>query len=185
MGAFGINLFLKACDQSSQRNVIDHSDAPKTTATNHYHLFKSLNNYQQVNCGIGRDSVEAWGRKKRSVGGKEETSQAGRKQLGDDMTLSREIVVLDLKEKDPNGNDNGDEAPAGGPRSAASSSDSPAYLLTPGNADDGTTKHCLSGRSLFVLTSSMSLFFVFYVCAVAYFFARRDPKISPIKHQYH
>ena len=77
MGAFGINLFLKACDQSSQRNVIDHSDAPKTTATNHYHLFKSLNNYQQVNCGIGRDSVEAWGRKKRSVGGKEETSQTG------------------------------------------------------------------------------------------------------------
>lgn len=150
-----------------------------------------------MDCGIGRDSVQAWGRKKRSV--------ANGKQLGDDMTLSREIVVLDLKEKDPS-NDLGQLDNSGSPAAALSeaaykqssplkSGDgaSPDYMSSTNPqsssgttiSGDGSSKHCVSSQYLFVLICSIGLFFVLYVCVVAYFFARRDPKISPIKHQYH
>lgn len=153
---------------------------------------------KQVNCGIGRDSVEAWGRKKRSINGKESSGSSG-KQLGDDMTLSREIVVLDLKEKDPSMPDDGssltdnDQSSNGAQKSPLKSTttttgtrqqDSSSIFSSTTNSD-GSTKHCLTSQSLFVLTCSIGLFFILYVCVVAYFFARRDPKISPIKHQYH
>lgn len=144
--------------------------------------------------------MEAWGRKKRSIG-----TAAGGKQVGDDMTLSREIVVLDLKEKDPNSStSSGDQATSGSEQQSSSgellAQRSPLraqtqqaeptmpqdYSAGPSSALDLTSnKHCLSSQSLFVLICSIGFFFVLYVCVVAYFFARRDPKISPIKHQYH
>ena len=49
----------------------------------------------------------------------------------------------------------------------------------------GPSMHCISSQSLLVLICSIGTFFVAYVCLVAYFFARRDPKMSVIKHQYH
>lgn len=142
--------------------------------------------------------MEAWGRKKRSV--------SSGKQLGDDMTLSREIVVLDLKEKDPNAESG--QTDAFSPAEASAHKQSPLSRSQSGSLDglnadymsgstnsqstsstsiagDGSSKHCVSSQNLFVLICSIGLFFVLYVCVVAYFFARRDPKISPIKHQYH
>lgn len=151
----------------------------------------------QVNCGIGRDSVEAWGRKKRSINGKESSGGSSGKQLGDDMTLSREIVVLDLKEKDPSMPDDSssltdnDQSSNGAQKSPLKSTTTginqqdPSSIFSSTTNSDGSTRHCLTSQSLFVLTCSIGLFFVLYVCVVAYFFARRDPKISPIKHQYH
>lgn len=144
------------------------------------------------------------------------------------MTLSREIVVLDLKEKV--------EAASGGvarqealqerssddlistsegfaqksplkarQRSlaahqqaanqdqASSFSDAGAGSLSSLMGGEGgessspslPNMHCLSSQSLLLLICSIGLFFVLYVCLVAYFFARRDTKISVIKHQYH
>lgn len=137
--------------------------------------------------------MEAWGRKKRSVG----KQQAGM-QLGDDMTLSREIVVLDLKDKEASGG--GEPADEGQPPAGSSSaqksplksagSEQAAYFASPtgsgASLENSSTKlHCLTSQSLLVLICSIALFFVFYVCVVAYFFARRHPEISPIKHQYH
>lgn len=133
----------------------------------------------QVNCGIGRDSVEAWGRKKRSV------ASSG-KQVGDDMTLSREILVLDLKEKDQGAASVADELNQADPSTAQKSPLRSAELAnSPQEVDGLGNRHCLSSQSLFVLICSMSCFFVLYVCVVAYFFARRQPRISPIKHQFH
>ncbi|CAA3006485.1 Hypothetical predicted protein [Olea europaea subsp. europaea] len=185
-----------------------------------------------VNCGIGREPpVESWGRKKRSIGGggtanskkdgKQQLQQQIGKQLGDDMTLSREIVVLDLKEKATTGGESG--AAADGQQSATddliSSGDGFAQksplrsaahqrslaasnqqldsesssLLSGGGADGadsssltaGPNMHCLSSQSLLLVICSIGFFFVAYVCLVAYFFSRRDTKISVIKHQYH
>jgi len=133
--------------------------------------------------------VEAWGRKKRSISGKDATESG--KQLGDDMTLSREIVVLDLKEKDPTNDFNGDSQIGSGngaqksPLRSGSGSGSSSTQDFQTSEGDVQAKHCLSSQSIFVLICSIGLFFVLYVCVVAYFFARRDPKISPIKHQYH
>lgn len=139
----------------------------------------------QVNCGIGRDSVEAWGRKKRSVAAG--ASQEG-KQVGDDMTLSREILVLDLKDKESAapGDEQAPEQVGGAHRSPLRSApDEYGSTNQAQEVDRLANKHCLSSQSLFVLICSIGLFFVLYVCVVAYFFARRDPKISPIKHQFH
>lgn len=133
----------------------------------------------QVNCGIGRDSVEAWGRKKRSVASG--VKQEG-KQVGDDMTLSREILVLDLKEKEPaaaNDELNNSAEPSGAQKSPLRSAEGAQEV------DRLASRHCLSSQSLFVLICSVGCFFVLYVCVVAYFFARRHPKVSPIKHQFH
>lgn len=170
---------------------------------------KHYSNSQQVNCGIGRDSVEAWGRKKRSVSGPSDGSakDATGKPMGDDMTLSREIVVLDLKEQDPSKQQSSDKQTAQDsssatiPKAKSSSSSSnrhhhhhkhhnnqqqqqqeEAALL--GDEIDNT-RHCLSRQSIFVLFTSIGFFFVLYMCVVACFFARRDSKISPIKHQFH
>lgn len=167
--------------------------------------------------------MESWGRKKRSIGsdGTKHKSSEGGKQVGDDMTLSREIVVLDLKEKTSNEQaaldsasnsdlTSGDQSllsadsstvaqklqrsPRGGsggggraPNVAASQSMGDDHQG--GDALDAMDKqpnmHCLSSQSLLLLICSVGLFFVLYVCLVAYFFSRRDPKISVIKHQYH
>lgn len=111
------------------------------------------------------------------------------------MTLSREIVVLDLKEKDPSMPDDSssltdnDQSSSGAQKSplksTATNTQDSSSIFSSTTTGDGSTKHCLSSQSLFVLICSIGLFFVLYVCVVAYFFARRDPKISPIKHQYH
>lgn len=147
---------------------------------------------------------------------------AGGKQVGDDMTLSREIVVLDLKEEPGEPNSSSSSAAAAAAASASASASaandsagdsdqtgqaratgasgrrlphrSSLKAATEHSGDFSTTttidnyaanKHCLSSQSLFVLICSVGLFFVLYVCVVAYFFARRNPKISPIKHQFH
>lgn len=150
--------------------------------------------------------MEAWGRKKRSVGADIPAGSVG-KQLGDDMTLSREIVVLDLKDKaevaneSGNGSDNNSDikgAQKSSLRSGQLSSssglgdqnglDSSTLLSSSSNQFDGlqtSNMHCVTSQSLLVLTCSIGLFLVLYVCVVAYFFAHRRPKISPIKHQYH
>lgn len=158
--------------------------------------------------------MEAWGRKKRSVSGDVSLGANG-KPMGDDMTLSREIVVLDLKEKSigeqtttaadsqdvdhqselTNGDSLAQKAPL---RSATSknqrgqsqqdsssgSFDSAADSISM-KPDSTNSKHCLSSQSVFVLICSIGLFFILNICVVAYFFARRYPIISPIKHQYH
>lgn len=149
----------------------------------------------QVNCGIGREQVESWGRKKRSIGAAEQRAGTG-KPLGDDMTLSREIVVLDLKDKaDGSGSDYASsrddlsstsdsfvqKAPlksSGSPLEQGADSESPSQSPRP-------NPYCFSSQSLLWLICSIGLVFVAYVCLVAYFFSRRDTKISVIKHQYH
>lgn len=125
--------------------------------------------------------------------------------MGDDMTLSREIVVLDLKDKQPSDdqqqaadsttttNNNNDDSSIGhksplrsrhlGDEQDSSSSSSSGYS---NNDETGKAQlHCVTSRSLLLLICSIGSFFVLYVCLVAYFFARRDSKISVIKHQYH
>lgn len=150
--------------------------------------------------------MEAWGRKKRSIGGGPANALAGSskggsgKPLGDDMTLSREIVVLDLKEKEPNSTnppsagdadlaDNDLQSGASGKaqKSPLKATSDPTFSSAHLDAHHQSlnSMHCLSSQSLFVLICSIGLFFVLYVCVVAYFFARRDPKISTIKHQFH
>lgn len=177
----------------------------------------------QVSCGIGHSSVDSYGRRKRSIAGPTGAPEdAHGKPRGDDMTLSREIVVLDLKEKDQTSRGGNDAAPPGsqddanqattptanGQQAAAQRSSVKShkqnhnhnhhqhrnhhdqqsnldgdYATTSGDSLNG--RHCLSSQSLFVLICFIGLFFVLYVCLVAYFFSRRDPKISPIKYQYH
>ena len=44
---------------------------------------------EPVICGVGRDNVESWGRRRRSVATVEEKSD-------EEMTLSKEILVLDV-----------------------------------------------------------------------------------------
>lgn len=159
--------------------------------------------------------MESWGRKKRSIGSdgaKKKSSVEGGKQFGDDMTLSREIVVLDLKEKlgdgaGQSGAPGGSHAPSVGGQNdenllSADGAGSALKLrsaISKGPMDqaeegdhsasqspnDKQSLHCLSSQSLLLLICSIGLFFVLYVCLVAYFFARRDPKISAIRHQYH
>lgn len=130
------------------------------------------------------------------------------KQLGDDMTLSREIVVLDLKDRAQDSaaptsgaQDEGSLEADGGAQKSPLRSHQPAASLASHTPDQteavasseslnlalqtGNQMHCLSSQSLLLLICSIGLFFVLYVCVVAYFFARRHPKISVIKHQYH
>lgn len=50
---------------------------------------------EPVICGVGRDNIESWGRRRRSVDPSE-----------DEMTLSKEILVLDASNNNDNNNDN-------------------------------------------------------------------------------
>lgn len=105
---------------------------------------------RQVNCGIGRDSVESYGRRKRSIGGFNETTTTTKqhakqhRQLAsnNDMTLSRELVVLDLTENN-NNKDNvptNSDAPATTTTSTSTSANSNASPMadgeTPGQLSD-------------------------------------------------
>ena len=46
---------------------------------------------EPVICGVGRDNVESWGRRRRSV-------SLSNQDTDDEMTLSKEILVLDVNE---------------------------------------------------------------------------------------
>lgn len=159
--------------------------------------------------------MESWGRRKRSIGAAAAAAAAsateGKKgaQIGDDMTLSRELLVLDLKEKAAGeaGAGSGDstggaqdelslvsdgfvqKAPlrsASQARQSVGSDETLTMAQTEAQQQQQQANlHCLTSHSLLLITGSIGLFFVLYVCLVAHFFARRDAKISVIKHQFH
>lgn len=51
---------------------------------------------EPVICGVGRDNVESWGRRRRSVG----SAPSFESPAEDEMTLSHEILVLDFGDND-------------------------------------------------------------------------------------
>lgn len=128
------------------------------------------------------------------------------------MTLSREIVVLDLTEKDPLANpadllrpgseqtgelaDTGTYATSsslGGRQQTGTGSGSggkPERTTSGTSNCDGSEspeagKHCISSHTLSLFICSIGLLFILYVWIVACLFARRDSKISHIKQQFY
>lgn len=134
-----------------------------------------------------------------------ESSHTGSKRLAsDDMTLSREIVVLDLTEKDSTSptsisesskdlttNELSDTGKNPLEKSSLRSfnshqdhkSNHEANLISSEN--QGTPKHCISSQSLYLYICSIGLVFILYVWIVACLFSRRDSKISHIKQQFY
>ena len=51
---------------------------------------------EPVICGVGRDNVESWGRRRRSI----QPGQSFESAAEDEMTLSHEILVLDFGDND-------------------------------------------------------------------------------------
>lgn len=60
---------------------------------------------EPVICGVGRDNIESWGRRKRSVSATASPFDSNSKD-DEEMTLSKEILVLDVNEQLSNNNNN-------------------------------------------------------------------------------
>ncbi|XP_074599209.1 trynity [Brevipalpus obovatus] len=106
---------------------------------------------EPVICGVGRENIESWGRKRRSAHFEKD----------DEMTLSREILVLDYTEAD------------------ASHS-----TMDPFNGSDSFSKEsllsmerCASRTSLVAMSVISALLLVMYVCTIAYFTTHRRLKL--------
>ncbi|XP_054157723.1 uncharacterized protein LOC128956066 [Oppia nitens] len=117
---------------------------------------------EPVLCGVGRDNVESWGRRRRSVQSpsSSSSSSSGGTQFesDDEMTLSHEILVLDFGDND----------------SAAKAKWDPftsneTYFRESVALMDG----CASKTSIVALSITSALLLVMYVCTVAYFAANR------------
>lgn len=130
------------------------------------------------------------------------------RRASDDMTLSREIVVLDLTEKDTSsGQSSSAQNLQNTEDQAGELADTGAYTtdrISPksssikneqgytndanrnSNSESSTSnKHCISSHSLSIFICSIGLIFILYVWIVACLFARRDSKISHIKQQFY
>ncbi|XP_053208805.1 protein let-653-like [Panonychus citri] len=106
---------------------------------------------EPVICTAGREEITSWGRKRRSA----------HYETDDEMTLSREILVLDFNDAD-----------------AARST------MDPLNANESFSREsiismdrCASRTSLMALSVISALLLVMYVCTVAYFTAHRRMKL--------
>ena len=114
----------------------------------------------QVVCGVGRENIESWGRRKRSARDVTHTYETD-----DEMTLSREILVLDLN--DP--------------------ADTSRSTMDPLEVDEALKRlesldRCGSRNTVVALSVISALLVVIYVCTVAYFTAsRRSSSLSSSK----
>jgi len=104
---------------------------------------------EPVICGVGRDNVESWGRRRRST----------HFESDDEMTLSHEILVLDF----------GDNDNAAKSKMDPFSSNETYYHETITLGSD----RCASKSSVVALSIISCLLLVMYVCTVAYFTANR------------
>lgn len=106
----------------------------------------------QVVCGVGRENIESWGRRrKRNARDVPHTYETD-----DEMTLSREILVLDIND------------PADASRST----------MDPLEVDEAlkrleSLERCSSRNTVVALSVISALLVVIYVCTVAYFTASR------------
>lgn len=115
----------------------------------------------QVVCGVGRENIESWGRRrKRNTRDVTHTYETD-----DEMTLSREILVLDIN--DP--------------------ADSSRSTMDPLEVDEALKRlesldRCGSRNTVVALSVISALLVVVYVCTVAYFTAsRRSSSLSSSK----
>ncbi|UXI21189.1 DET1-like protein [Sarcoptes scabiei] len=114
---------------------------------------------EPVICGVGRDNVESWGRRRRSIiddgGDLVGDDQTSNKEDDDDeMTLSKEILVLDVNENLNNINN-----------SYYSSQDP---LMNP-----LAQQQCASRTSIIVLTLLFAFLIVMYIFTIIYFTRKR------------
>ena len=112
----------------------------------------------QVICGVGRENIESWGRKKRSVHTYE---------MDDEMTLSREILVLDFND----------------PADASRSTMDPFEVDEVNHRNsqlpsEVAAARCGSKNTVVALSILSGLLVVIYVCTVAYFTAHRKSSSS-------
>lgn len=76
------------------RNItVSRTHAPSSRLIDTNALFSVSYANAQVICGVGRENIESWGRRRRSVDNKLHTYETD-----DEMTLSREILVLDFND---------------------------------------------------------------------------------------
>lgn len=115
---------------------------------------------EPVVCGVGRDNIESWGRKRRR-----RRSSVHTYETDDEMTLSREILVLDIN--DPN-------------------SDSSRSTMDPFEVEEGFARklealdRCSSRNTVVALSILSSILVVMYVCTVAYFTASRRTLLNAV-----
>uniref|UniRef100_T1K6H2 ZP domain-containing protein n=3 Tax=Tetranychus urticae TaxID=32264 RepID=T1K6H2_TETUR len=106
---------------------------------------------EPVICTAGREEMASWGRKRRSA----------HYETDDEMTLSREILVLDFNDADA----------ARSTMDQLNANES-FYKESIANMD-----RCASRTSLMALSVISALLLVMYVCTVAYFTAHRRMKL--------
>jgi len=111
---------------------------------------------EPVVCGVGRENIESWGRRKRS------TRDIHTYETDDEMTLSREILVLDIND----------------PADASKSTADPFEVDEALNKKLESLDRCSSRNTVVALSIISALLVVIYVCTVAYFTAsRRAPTV--------
>ncbi|CAN7993009.1 unnamed protein product, partial [Ixodes hexagonus] len=109
---------------------------------------------EPVACTHGRENIDSWGRRRRSASGSRRTSQ--------EMTLSQEILVLDIGDE-PAARSMTEKPPA--------VNESLSYQETVELMDK-----CASKNSVMALSITASTLLVVYICTVAYFVAQRKVK---------
>lgn len=108
---------------------------------------------------MGRENIESWGRRRRSTRDVTHTYETD-----DEMTLSREILVLDIND------------PSDASRSTMDSLEVDEALKRLESLD---SRGCGSRNTVVALSVISALLLVLYVCTVAYFTAsRRSSSLS-------
>ncbi|KAI1289794.1 hypothetical protein HDE_08363 [Halotydeus destructor] len=129
---------------------------------------------EPVVCGVGRENIESWGRRKRSVGSASASSTSATSspnvhtyETDDEMTLSREILVLDFSD------------PADASKSTMDQLDIEESERK--TRFENYAERCSSRSTVVALSIISALLVVMYVCTVAYFTAHRRTMPGMVK----
>jgi len=115
---------------------------------------------EPASCDWGRDRIDSWGRRRRSV-----DNAIGLDDQDEDVTLTQEILVLDVNEEEDDIN-----------RLAAPSSQHVAHNSTYTLREEEVTifsKSCPTRTSVFALAITCALLLITYICTVFFFLMRR------------
>ena len=123
-------------------------------------IFTITTTTTQVVCGVGRENIESWGRKRRSLHTYETDNE---------MLLNREILVFDFND------------PAESSKSTSDMAEMDEAMV---KAKFESLDRCGSRNTVVALSIISAVLVVIYVCTVAYFTATRRTPVLASKGQF-
>lgn len=137
---------------------------------------------EPVICGVGRDNVESWGRRRRSVA----SVTAIEEKSDDEMTLSKEILVLDVNNENLDNPNSECSCSVQNISEVLNSKTLSLFVASYSLLSESSLRNeqCVSKTSIYALALLCGFLLIMYIFTIIYFSRRRwetNPRLKYIR----